>query len=78
MRMIGSRPVGIGICQYLIWWPSGRFIICISQVDPPDSGEIVRKGMPCGDEVLHTLAAWMFVDYVVHLEHHLREMADYD
>ena len=44
----------------------------IRQIPP----EIMARECHTGDEAPHTLA-WIFGDYVVHLEHHLREMVDY-
>jgi hypothetical protein len=38
--------------------------------------DILERECNSGDEVPHTLA-WLFDDYVVHLEHHLGEMVEY-
>ena len=39
--------------------------------------DVLNRECNSGDESPHTLA-WLFDDYVVHLEHHLREMVEYD
>jgi len=39
--------------------------------------DVLNRECNSGDEAPHTLA-WLFDDYVVHLEHHLREMVEYD
>jgi len=38
--------------------------------------EVMELECRTGDESVHTLA-WLFDDYVVHLEHHLRQMVEY-
>ena len=39
--------------------------------------DVLKRECNSGDESPHTLA-WLFDDYVVHLEHHLREMVEYE
>ena len=39
--------------------------------------EILERECYTGDEMPHTLG-WIFDDYVVHLEHHLGEMVEYE
>ena len=39
--------------------------------------DVLTRECNSGDESPHTLA-WLFDDYVVHLEHHLREMVEYE
>ena len=38
--------------------------------------DVLKRECESGDESPHTLA-WLFDDYVVHLEHHLGEMVEY-
>ncbi len=74
---VGSKPISNDVDRHLMyfWQMYNLHILEVIRTMPTEShGKEVQI---LGDKALHTLE-WLFDDYVVHLEHHLREMVEYE
>jgi DinB superfamily len=70
-----SHYQNLPVRHMLYFWQLYNLHIALIIHQLPEA--VMERECNSGDEEPHTLA-WLFDDYVVHLEHHLREMVEYE